>query len=315
MPRRAVPCLVGAAVGVALLALMWIGVFHVAIIQRADQAILTGFAGLAHHSEPRSVANFIAHLCDPSPYVYFAGAVIGLALVRRRFWVAAAIAAIVLGANETTQLLKPLLAEPRAAWLLGGKAPVNPVSWPSGHATAAMSLALCLVLASPARLRPLVAALGAVFAVAVSYSFLALEWHYPSDVLGGFLVAAVWTLVGVAAVFALDARGATGASASGTERSARIPIQRALAPPAAALLAAVALAGLVVVARPREVVAYAQLHHAFVLGAVAIGVLGLLLATGLMLALRPARAPAGSPLPSGSGPAATAAPRRRWRPG
>ena len=62
-------------------------------------------------------------------------------------------------------------------------------SWPSGHATAAMSFALCAVLAAPARLRPLVAAVGAAFAVAVCYSFLALAWHYPSDVLGGFLVA------------------------------------------------------------------------------------------------------------------------------
>jgi membrane-associated phospholipid phosphatase len=307
MPRRAVPCLVGAAVGVALLLLIWIGVFHVAIVQRADQATLTGFAGLAEHSKLRAAASFIAHLCDPSPYVYFAAAVIVLALVRRRFWVATAIAAIILGANET----KPLLAEPRAAWLLGGVAPVGPSSWPSGHATAAMSLALCLVIAVPARARPAVAALGAMFAVAVSYSFLALEWHYPSDVLGGFLVAAIWTLLGAAAVFAVDARGATGVPTSGGERSVRIPIQRALAPPAAALLGAVALAALVLLARPHQVVAYVHLHHAFVLGAAAIGALGLILATGLMLALRPVRAGGGSPLPSGSGQAATAAPRRR----
>ncbi len=300
MPRRAVSCLAGAAVGVVLLLLIWIGVFHVAIVQRADQAILTGFAGLAEHSTLRAAASFIAHLCDPSPYVYFAGAVVVLALVRRRFWVATAIAAIILGANETTQLLKPLLAEPRAAWLLGGVAPVGPSSWPSGHATAAMSLALCLVIAVPARARPAVAALGAMFAVAVSYSFLALEWHYPSDVLGGFLVAAIWTLVGAAAVFALDARGVTGAPSSGAERSARIPIQRALAPPAAALLGAVALAALLLLARPHQVVAYVRLHHAFVLGAAAIGALGLILATGLMLALRPGRAAAGAPLPSGS---------------
>ena len=28
----------------------------------------------------------------------------------------------------------------------------------------------------------------AAFAIAVSYSFLELGWHYPSDVLGGFLI-------------------------------------------------------------------------------------------------------------------------------
>jgi membrane-associated phospholipid phosphatase len=280
-------CLAGAALGVALLFLTWYAAFHVAIGQRADQAVFRGFADLGERSRVSSVANTIAHLCDPSPYVYLAAAVIAIAIVRRRFWVAAAIAAIMLGANETTQLLKPLLAQPRAAWLLGGKPPIGAVSWPSGHATAAMSLALCLVLASPARLRPAVAALGAAFAVAVSYSFLALQWHYPSDVLGGFLVAGCWTLIGVAALYALDARGVIGAPAKGGGvRAARSPVWWALVPPAIAVAGAAALAALVVSSRPHEVVAYAHFHHAFLIGAAAIGVLGLTLATGLMLALR-----------------------------
>ena len=94
----------------------------------------------------------------------------------------------------TTQLLKPLLAAPRPITLLEFPV-VAAASWPSGHATAVMSLALCSVLAAQARLRPFVAALGAAFAVAVCYSFLELGWHYPSDVLGGFLVAAAWTLL------------------------------------------------------------------------------------------------------------------------
>ena len=104
----------------------------------------------------------------------------------------------------TTQLLKPLLAEPRS--VLPGDIAVGAISWPSGHATAAMSLALCSVLAAPARLRPAVAALGAVFAVAVSYSFLTLGWHYPSDVFGGYLVATAWTLLGIAALLAVRGR-------------------------------------------------------------------------------------------------------------
>ncbi len=286
MPRRAVLCLIGAVVGVVLLILTWIAVFHLAIAERADQSILTGFTGLDHRARVDSVANFIAHLCNPKPYVYFVVAVIGIALVRRRFWVATAIVAIVLGANETTQLLKPLLAQPRPAWLLGGVSPVDPASWPSGHATAAMSLALCAVLAVPSRIRPAVAALGAAFAVAVSYSFLTLEWHYPSDVLGGFLVAGIWTLLGAAAVFSVDARSVVGVPDAGGERAARIPIRQALAPPGAALVGAIGLAALVLIERPHGVVAYARLHHAFVLGAAAIGVLGLTLATGLMLALR-----------------------------
>src|SRR5918911_585475 len=67
-------------------------------------------------------------------------------------------------------------------------------------ATAAMTLALCGVMVTPPRLRPSAAALGGGFAVAVSYSILMLAWHFPSDVLGGFLVAALWTLLAVTAL-------------------------------------------------------------------------------------------------------------------
>jgi hypothetical protein len=143
-----------------------------------------------------------------------------------------------------------------------------------------MALALCIVLAAPARWRPLAAAAGASFAVAVSYSFLALEWHYATDVLGGFLVAGTWALLGVAAVFAAPARRAPRAS------SVRVPLREALTPPVMTLFAAALLALLVVFARPREVVAYARLHEAFLIGAAGIGALGLAVATAVMLTLR-----------------------------
>jgi len=207
--------------------------------------------------------------------------------VRRRTRLAIAITAILLGANVTTELLKPLLAHPRAAWLLGGQAPVAVASWPSGHATAAMSLALTSVLATPGRLRPIVAALGAAFAVAVSYSFLTLGWHYPSDVFGGFLVAATWTLAVVAAYLgAQERRRRVATHPPKATPTARLSVRDALAPPVATLLGALALACAVAVARPHEVVVYARAHEVFMVGALAIGALALALATGLVLALR-----------------------------
>ena len=113
-----------------------------------------------------------------------------VALLRGRPRVALAVGAIILGANMTTEVLKHLLSAPRAGSLFpGGVAPVSPRSLPSGHSTAAMSLALASVLAAPARLRPAVAALGASLAIAVGYSLLATGVHFPSDVSGGFLVA------------------------------------------------------------------------------------------------------------------------------
>ena len=270
----------GAALALALLFVTWFLAFHVAPFERADQRILGGFTDL---NRPRidSLAHFIAGLCNPNPFVYFAGALVLLAFARKRPGLAIVIAAILLGANVTTQLLKPLLAAPRA--VPAGVEEIAPGAWPSGHATAAMSLALCSVLAAPVRLRPAVAALGVAFAVAVSYSFLALNWHYPSDVFGGFLVASVWTLLGIAVLYALRSRFAKETTADPAYRPS---VGQALRPSAAALLGAIALAGPVALARPHAVVTYTEAHTAFVLGACAIAGLGLVLATGVMLALR-----------------------------
>jgi membrane-associated phospholipid phosphatase len=289
MPRRSRLALSGAGIGLTTLIATWYAAFHIGIVEHADQSILRGFAGLGRpHLD--QVTSFIANLCDPVPYVYFAAAVVLIALLRGRPRVAATAGLIILAANVTTQLLKPLLAQPRVDSVLG-HVTVAAASWPSGHATAAMSLALCCVIVAPARRRPYVAALGAAFAVAVSYSFLELQWHYPSDVFGGFLVAGTWTLLGVAALFTLDGRLAVRRRALTTvgeevTDARRIPIRNALGPPAAVVVAAIALSGLIVLARPHEVYAYAHAHKAFMVGAAAIAALGLTLATGVMLALR-----------------------------
>jgi membrane-associated phospholipid phosphatase len=292
MQRRA---LIGAGGCLALLVLTWALAFHVGVFERADQSVYNGFGGL-QRPHVGSIALWIADLCNGQPYIYLAAIPVLMALVRRRPRVAVAVIAIILGANVTTQLLKPLLAEPRAAASVVGVGHVGAASWPSGHATAAMSLALCFVLAAPARFRPAAAALGAIFAVAVSYSFLTLGWHYPSDVFGGFLVAGVWSLLGVAALSATGSRRISAPAAS------RVSLRDALRPPALALLALVALAALLLVVRPHAVVAYAQAHTAFMVGAGSIAALGLIISTGVMLSLR-------APL-SGTSAVPTGAPRR-----
>jgi membrane-associated phospholipid phosphatase len=280
MAIRARWALAGAAGCLVLLAATWFAAFHVGIFRNADQSIFTGFYNLNGHSRIDAMAWHIARLCDPSPYVYFVAIPILVALARGRPRVAVAVAAILLGANVTTQVLKPLLAEPRATSLLGFT-PVNAASWPSGHATAAMSLALSSVLAAPARWRPAVAALGAMFAVAVSYSFLTLGWHYPSDVFGGFLVAATWTLLAIAALRAAEARAPREERAAG-----RVSIADALRPPGAALAGGVALLGIVLLDRPHQVMAYAHDHAAFVVGAGAIAALGFAISTAIVLTVR-----------------------------
>jgi membrane-associated phospholipid phosphatase len=278
MPRRARLALSGACIGVLLLVAIWYAAHYIGFIRHADASVLNGFVGLGRPRLNR-LTNAIAGLCDPKPFVFLAAMPVLVACLRGRPRVAITLAVILLCASETTELLKPLLAGPRDP-VAGVQ--LSDASWPSGHATAAMSLCLCWVIAAPARLRPAVAAVMAAFAVAVSYSFLELGWHYPSDVLGGFLIATVWTLLGIAAL-ALYEQRQTSATA---DLPVRFSLAEALGPPALLAAGILLLAAVIVVARPHQVITYAQHHTWFVVGAAVIGVLGLSLASGLMLMLR-----------------------------
>src|SRR3954469_1112751 len=171
--------------------------------QAGDSAALGGFMSL-NHGRATEAAVWLAHLCDPPTYGFFGAILVVVALARRRPRTALVVPVVLVGAEVTAQVLKPLLATPRASeWL---ESHLATASWPSGHATAALALALCAVLVAPARLRPIVALLGAGFAAAVAYAILVLAWHFPSDVLGGFLVATMWSLLGVAALLTWEHR-------------------------------------------------------------------------------------------------------------
>jgi membrane-associated phospholipid phosphatase len=269
--------LAATAVALACLFLTWLAAFHIGFAQRADQSVLLGFFDVADHRGVTGLANFVANLCSPFPYLLFAWIPMLVAFRRGRPGVAIAIGVILVGANVTTHELKPLLATPRP---FDHADEIGSASWPSGHATAAMSFVLCCVLAAPSRMRPFVVAIGAVFAVAVCYSFLALGWHYPSDVLGGFLVATTWTLLAISGLRAVQKHGIS----AGPVRRPRLSHE--LGPPAGAVAGAATLALLVALARPHAVLTFARAHEWFILGAATIGLVALALATGLMLAVR-----------------------------
>jgi membrane-associated phospholipid phosphatase len=282
MPFRARWALTGAAACAALLALVWFAAFHIGFFRHADQSIYLQFGDLHNHGRIEWIAGHVVSVFDPNPYVYLVLALLVVALLRGRPRVAVAAGAIILGGNVTTELLKQLLAAPRPASLfLGGISPLPNASWPSGHSTAVMSLVLASVLAAPARLRPVAAALGASLAITVGYSLLAAGLHYPSDVLGGFLVAATWTLSTVAALLAAERWRPTARTSPGG-----VSIRAALGAPSAVLLAALTLTTIVLISRPHDMLAYAQAHQAFVFGAAGIAALSLALSTGVLLSLR-----------------------------
>ena len=282
MPIRPRTALLGAASCVALLALVWLAAFHIGFFRHADQSIYLQFGGLQGHRGVAGVTGLFVSLFDPNPYVYLVLVALVVALLRGRPRVVLAVGAIVLGANVTTELLKHVAAMPRPASLFSsGVSPLPPASWPSGHSTAVMSLVLASVLAAPARLRPVVAGLGASLAIAVGYSVLATGMHYPSDVLGGFLVAATWALAMVAALLALEQRRPTRRA-----RSSPVSLRAALGAPGAVLGSALVLGAILAISRPHDVINYAQAHQAFVFGAAGIAALSLALSTGVLLSLR-----------------------------
>jgi membrane-associated phospholipid phosphatase len=280
MPRRARTALIGAGASVALLLLVWVVALHTALGAHADLSIFKGFTGL---QRPRvnGLAGFIRDLGNPGPFIVLGAAFVAVALARRRPRVALATGVFLIGANVTTEaVLKPLLSAPR----LIGSVPIPQGSYPSGHATAAMSLALALVLVVPGRRRPLAAALGAAFAVAVGYSLLTLGSHYPSDVLGGFLVAVIWVQLAVAGLSIAQAR--RQAAPIGESQARQVPVRGALGPAAWAIACAAGLALALLLARPHQAVSYAPGHAAIIAGAAAIAALALVLAMSVMLTVR-----------------------------
>jgi len=280
MAIRARWALAGAAGCMMLIVATWFAAFHVAIFRNADLSTYLGFMELHRHGLVQTATSFFVRLCNPHAYVLWAPLVAVIAVLRGRPRVALGVGVILLGANVTTELMKHVLPEPQSAGRINGWFPVPATLWPSGHSTAAMAAALGLVLASPARLRPLVAALGAAFAVAVGYSLVAVGTHFPADVFAGYLVATTWTLVVVAALSEAERRWPTETSVD------RVSLRAALAPQAGVIIAAVALVGLAALTRPHDALAYAQDHEQLVAVAAAIATLGVGLSTGVMLSLR-----------------------------
>ena len=203
----------------------------------------------------------LLHAIDVQSLALLGGGLIALALVRGKVAHALAAAAVLGGANVTTQVLKPLLGELDP---VGGEpARALSASFPSGHATVAMSVALALVLVVPPWLRAAAALVGGGYAAAVGVSLMALTWHYPSDVAGGYLVAASWAAV-----------AAGGLRLAAAWRGRRvIPAARRRADPllavllAAALAVAFAVAAVAAVVRRPELADYARLHTRFFLAA------------------------------------------------
>jgi membrane-associated phospholipid phosphatase len=183
-PARRGPLVVVTVTSVVLLVAGYVIAVHTRLGQRIDTASLEG------RTLDLAVQRAVGHALDTVSVTSLAiatAALMVVALLRRRPRLAVGVAVLVVGANLTTQVLKEVLERPQ---LLDGAPSLT--SFPSGHATVAMSLALALVLVVPARLRVPVGAVGLAYAIVVGGATLTSAWHRASDVLGADLVALAW---------------------------------------------------------------------------------------------------------------------------
>lgn len=264
--RGAVLCVLGLAATWALAEL-------VPAVHWRDAVVLNAFNEL-DRGRVDVLGNDLLRLLDPILYTLWGALLIAVALVRRRARVALAVTIVLPAAPLTAELLKPLLAHPHAhaGWQWIGAA-----SWPSGHATAAMTLVLCALLVAPHRLRPTVAVLGSVFAIAVGIALLVLAWHMPSDVLGGYLLAALYASLALAALRVAEGR---------EPRAERRWRSEDLLAPAVIVLAATLACLVAVLIRAGQVASFAGDHHLLVFAAAIIAALVALISSALTLALR-----------------------------
>jgi membrane-associated phospholipid phosphatase len=254
-----------------------------------DASALSGFVELQDHRFGSLTAH-IVDLGDPWPVILVTAVLMTVAAARGRLRQAGAIVALVGVTSVSSQALKTLLAYPRDDALVFG-AHVYPAAFPSGHSTAAMTLAVCGVLAAPRAARPIAAGLGVLLALAVGYSVVTLGWHYPSDVVGGFLLATFWTLIAVAGLQAAERRwpqrvGRTRASAAVTSLVDRATHLGLFALALAAGLAAAIVAFVLASTRSGAVLGFASAHTAAVAVGVLVAASAALLLAGVTAALR-----------------------------
>jgi membrane-associated phospholipid phosphatase len=166
---------------------------------RFDQTVLNRALAAAGGSAALPGARALVHLGDPGPVLALTAlACFGATLAGR---LREAIGAIVLvaGAGATTLVLKELLADERFDPALLHH-PIVATAYPSGHSTALAAVAFAVALVTAPRWRALAALLAGAPALLAGACLVALGDHFPSDVVGGWLVAGFWLCAVVAAL-------------------------------------------------------------------------------------------------------------------
>jgi undecaprenyl-diphosphatase len=188
--RRPLAGCLACAISLAILVAL---AYWVAPAERLDNSVLSAF-----NTPPGPFVHDLAFLVEQlvSPLSQVIAVVLACLLALRlgrppRAWFAVALVA---GTALIVQVLKIALAHPRYQPVPGERFDwfPNTHAFPSGSSAGALSIALAFLAVVPDGWRRPTATIGIGFTLAVSVSVLVLNYHYPSDVLGGWLVALGW---------------------------------------------------------------------------------------------------------------------------
>ena len=130
-----------------------------------------------------------------------------IALAQWRIRDAVLAAALVAGTGGLVLALKALLANPRYQPVpVGSNAYPFEDAFPSGHSAGSLAMSLAFLAVVPPSWRRPTAVAGIVFTLYISFGVLVLNYHYPGDVLAGWLLAAGWWFALLAVFSKLEGR-------------------------------------------------------------------------------------------------------------
>jgi undecaprenyl-diphosphatase len=180
--------------------------YWVAPSERLDRQVLDALSTRAG-SPVNGIANVGFEVVDFTPSWLLAGALaFGIALLQGRVRDAIFSALLISGAGVLDLALKALLSNPRYH-----PVPVHsdaypwPEAFPSGHSAGSLAISLAFLAVVPPAWRRPTAITGLVFTLYISFGVIVLNFHYPSDVLAGWLLTGAWWF-GLTAIFRRTAR-------------------------------------------------------------------------------------------------------------
>ena len=142
-----------------------------------------------------AVVPSITYIGEPL-VVSVAASVLALVLVYFRRWIAAIVLLCGIAGSGALNYIAKHIAERARPELWERIVHETSFSFPSGHATASMALALCVVaLLWNTRWRTVSCVSAASYVVIVGLTRLYLGVHYPSDIIAGWLMSIAWVAV------------------------------------------------------------------------------------------------------------------------